>query len=123
MLLKSFYFQNTGHARKPGQYDSAGGRGLSLEAQPFGGHFTGGSRHQVFIIRNVPGVSSRLHHSVIAENMLMDKREPMVRTAEGYQPYPMFSVSLKEDCVLFDTGFSSFFPLYIRVSGVRMLMF
>lgn len=45
---------------------------LSLEAQPRGRHFTGGPLHQVCVVRDVPGVSGRLHRSVVAEDMLVN---------------------------------------------------
>lgn len=65
--------------------NSGWGRHLcpSLEAKPFGRHFVGGSLHQVFIIRYVPGVSSCLHHRVVAERMLANESQRVRTTVKG----------------------------------------
>lgn len=56
---------------------------FSLEAKPFGRHFVGGSLHQVFIVRYVPGVSRCLHHRVVAERMLASESQRVRTTVKG----------------------------------------
>ena len=92
--------------------NSGWGRPLcfSLEAKPFGRHFVGGSLHQVFIIRYVPGVSSCLHHRVVAERMLANESQRVRTTVKGTDT-PQSSQLLWSNTVLYLT--LDFLPSFV----------